>query len=157
MRIIFTPKFDESIDAIIEEFKLDEIDRSTSAASIINGLANDFIIKEIDETGLSQKLKELLSLTEVDSKEVAKEIIDKAVPLLEIVPEDKLDDILFVDDLGKKIWGNENISKTSGVSTPLNVATTINKVIKPLETVNPPNTSSIIKKNGPDEYREPIE
>ena len=97
IRVIFTDKAHSALDDIIKKFDLTEsieedIKRTKegklSKIVIINHLSKDFALEKIPEKDLTAFLQKDLEASPQIAIDIAKEIINQIVPLLEKIPEE---------------------------------------------------------------------
>ncbi len=120
IRIIFTKKADLALLEIIKRYDLEENEEQRFKKSqnkspfnivILNHLIRNFFEESISEKDLTDSLQKDLEVSRQIAEKISKEIIDNLVPFLEKVPEEKLKDPIFIEELSKKILGTEIIEK----------------------------------------------
>ena len=189
IRALFTEKSDLAISDIVKNFRLEESyeelmkkeeqDKNTNELAI-SLLAKEFTQGNISEANLILSLQKDIEISKETAEKISKEIINKVVPLLEKVPEEKLHNFEFKEDIAKKDEERPALSKTKEAlySKPLIdsqeksklsdeiILEDKNRTQEPLENLK---TKKILpkkpiqpkplqsKKTGPDSYREPIE
>lgn len=116
IRIIFTNKADLILDGIIKNFQLEEnVDEFAKRLSqgklsknvIISNLSKDFAKGILSEKDLINSLQKDLEISSTTAEQISKEIINKLIPLLEKVPEEKLTDPVSREEVSKRIFGEE--------------------------------------------------
>ena len=192
IRIIFTDKADVALDNIIESFNLEETPKEKikkrdrkrfTNIVIIDYLTKDFAKGNISEKELVVSLQNNLEVSQQTAQQISKEIISRIVPFLEKVPEEKLQDPIFVAQLEKRIFGeNTEIRQFTketrasdifpGIKPLIGGATIVETEEKiPSPSKRTAKSNLQIKKSvipetgtqqpkqpsGPDSYREPIE
>ena len=168
IRIIFTPKADSALSAIIKKYNLDEY----VAIVKLDFLAKSFAIGKISLKGMSDYLEKELGIFTQTAILISKDITDNVVPFLVKAQEEKFNDPKFVEEISKQVFDEEKDQTTteqkkdSAIVEPI-----IKKELK--NKINPPpkkqakkniateeNNNSTQKPQqriGPDSYREPIE
>lgn len=146
IRIIFTDKANFILNGIIKNFNLEEPpeefikkikEGKPSNLITIDRLIKNFVSQDMSEKDLISLLQRDLGLSLQIANEIAKEIINKIVPLLEKVPEEKFKDPTFREEISKKIWkdkkaeqGNEEVRETDifqKIKPPMGVAEILEK------------------------------
>lgn len=185
IRILFTVKANSALDGIMKNFNLEgTLEESVkrmqggklSKAVVIDHLAKDFARGAMAEKDLINSLQKDLGVSSQTAQQISKEVIIKIVPFLEKVPEEKLNDPVFVGELAKKIFGEtaqknpstDSIDDTKGIEkestgffpkikSPIGVAEIIEKntlvveipVGKPRKRINKPAAPEKIKDPAP--------
>jgi len=117
IRVIFTTEANLALADIIKNYNLEETAeeflKKTKAKKfsnevIIDHLAKDFAIGKISEKDLTDSLQKDLEVSQQIAEQISKEIITKIIPFLEKVPEEKLQDPAFAEELERKIFGTTN-------------------------------------------------
>lgn len=115
--IFFTNKAEKALEEIIKKFNLEESleefvekekNKKLSNIVLIDSLAKNFGLGEISDREVSKKLQQEVGLGKEVAEEITKEIIEKVVPFLEKVEEEKLKDSSYIEKLYKKISDIEN-------------------------------------------------
>lgn len=185
IRVIFTAKANSALDGIVKNFNLEETTeeflKKTEAGKfsnevIIDHLAKDFSIGKISEKDLINSLQKETGVPQQTAEKISKEIITNIIPFLEKVPEEKLQDPNFVEQLEEKILGQKkgNLWEEKDTDIFPKIKPTAS-VVKPIEKITPPAKKSerfkkpivsektekpapqIKQSKGPDSYRESIE
>jgi len=190
IRVIFTAKANSALEDLINNFKLQETpedyveknkQNKPSNIVVMDRLARDFAVNEISETNLVASLQKELGVSQQTAEKISEEVISKIIPFLEKVPEEKLEDDVFVEELSKKISGTT--ASESREKNPEKKDTDIFPNIKPPTNFIEQNVPLLVKRvrgkstlpskklektfteksvpqtrqsNGPDNYREPI-
>jgi len=188
IRILFTAKANSALDNIMKDFSLEETDNESverdqggklSKVVVIDHLSKDFARGTISEKNLIDSLQKDLNLPQQKAQQVSKEIITKIIPFLEKVPEEKLKNPIFVEEINKKIFGEPTKSVNASSAEIIDVKNLpkidVNEVMEKTETTAPPQETPPQKRtrksisslkqsvpqtkqsSGPDNYREPIE
>jgi len=178
--VIFTPKADSALSDIIKKYKLEEYKAMVKIDYISKKLARD----EISDKAMSDYLQKELNISSQTADQVSNETIDNIIPFLVKAPAEKFKNPDFVEEISKKVFGEEKkpllsseqqkekIGKEKDIGLFPKIKqhpTTPNKELRGRPTL-PPKKSERIKKpvisestsktrqpSGPDNYREPIE
>jgi hypothetical protein len=172
IRIIFTPKANLALSAIIEKFNLEEPpavflqksrEKKPSNLVAIDWLTKEFVLQNKTESDLANSLQKALAVNQQTAGQIAHEVISKVVPLLEKASEQDLTDSNFQSQLAEKIYGKPKVAeeeKESVIHAPafLNVednAKLLNqeREVKPMQSAQPENISQKkvgnIEESGP--------
>jgi hypothetical protein len=183
IRVIFTLKSDSALSDIIKKYNLEEY----SAMVKIDYISKAFVAEKVLEKDMSDYLQKELKVSLQIAKQVSKEIIDNIIPCLVKAPEEKFKDPNFIEEISKKVFGEEKkkeILKSDilpKVKPPIGTTTEIlDKKILQTEKKSSDETMPTLKKQekikkpvvlkdikefipqlkqskGPNKYREPIE
>jgi len=184
MRILFSNKADSGLDYIMENFKLKETSEEAAKRSrekkpskriVIDHLVKDFAAGKLTEKDLVNSLRDELEVPQPTAEQIEKDILNRIVPFLEMVPEEKLNDPDFVEELAQRLFGEMPTRKSSGpgeyglkkIGLPKEEEMDIFPTIKPLKSIAEPSPSVPTKKirksavpakqsRGSDKYREQI-
>lgn len=191
IRVILSDKAEAILEEIIKTFNLqaqdEDQEQDDSPDIVIDRLIKDFAKGVLSEKNFITSLKDNLKIPQETAEKLSKEIITKIIPLLEKIPEEKFNDPTFVDELSRRVFGEQKTEKKSEssdifpkIKSPISVAEALGKNNtsmgnKPEIEITPaPRKQREIKKpvlpeenknppqqpkqrRGPDSYREPIE
>lgn len=191
IRIIFTPKASSAVDEILSSFKFnespEEFEKKHKAKKVTNiitvkSVARNLAMQTITEKEASISLQKDAGVSGQVAEQIVKQILTTVVPFFEKVNENDLEDSTFVNNLGKKIWGGEEVQtnnpnqqQTIKPPTPIGVTEALNKniekpteLIKKIERIKKTDTvkepikpaspkPQPRKAPGSDSYLEPIE
>jgi len=189
-RVIFTAKASAALDAIVKNYNLEETseeflrktnERKFSNEVIIDHLSKDFTLGKISGIDLTDSVQREMSVPPETAGKISKEIINNIIPYLEKVPEEKLKDSAFVEELEKKVFGATGTDAITTIKPAKEESTDFFPKARPLkpidrpiekntppfkkrENTEKPTTPGKIKKympqqkqpKGPDNYREVI-
>ncbi|GEM_PF-2946599 len=194
IRIVFSAKADAALDKIMEKFTLQETpeeyekrgtEKKPAKIAVIDGIAKNLAAGDLSEKDLPSLLQKDLGVSGDVAKQITNEIITNIVPFLEKIPEEKLSDPAFVDEMAEKLWGEKTpqggtVAKTEKMPDFMDVEEN-GKLLKEerqntkvsqtnnLQSIMPkkPDKNSrgktkdlditnLPKKSGLDRYREPI-
>ena len=159
IQIVFTEKAENALSDLMVNFKLEETDaeyiektknKKPSNIVVLDNLAKDFALGVASEKDIIISLQNIVGVSQQNANQITKEIINKIVPFLEKVPEEKFQDNNFVDGLEKKVFGVFEEPKN-------NFSFEKNTIVEKSNTLPKKPVIQTTQKQGPDNYREPIE
>ena len=129
VRVLFTVKANSGLNDIIKKFGLEEtMEESVKRMQkgklakmvVIDHLSKDFALGTISEKDLVSSLKDDLEISQQTAGQISKDILTNIIPFLEKVPEEKVKDPAFVEELVKKVLGETMKEKPliSKIETP---------------------------------------